>query len=244
LKIVVSQSMFFPWVGFLEQIKLADIFVYYDDVPFSKGSFTNRVQLKGLQGPSWLTVPLKKVKLGETIEQISVKDKELWHSKHLSLLYNCYHRCVYYKDLEQVVEGVYDANHATLASLSRASMMAILNYFNLQNSCEFLDVRDLGITGKGSQRVLEIVKALNGTSYITGLGARNYLDHDSFERQGIRVEYMDYQNIPYQQQFASFTPYVSALDLIANCGRQGCEFIKGEATYWKLFLNSEVQVSK
>ena len=46
MKVVISQSMFFPWVGFLEQLKLADVYVFYDDVQFSKGSFTNRVRVK------------------------------------------------------------------------------------------------------------------------------------------------------------------------------------------------------
>ena len=44
--VVISQPMFFPWVGMFEQIALADVYVHYDDVQFSKGSFTNRVQLK------------------------------------------------------------------------------------------------------------------------------------------------------------------------------------------------------
>ena len=46
MKVVISQSMFFPWVDFLEQLKLADLNVFYDDVQFSKGSFTNRVRIK------------------------------------------------------------------------------------------------------------------------------------------------------------------------------------------------------
>jgi len=38
--------MFFPGWVLLEQLKLADLYVFYDDVQFSKGSFTNRVQVK------------------------------------------------------------------------------------------------------------------------------------------------------------------------------------------------------
>lgn len=44
--------MFFPWVGFLEQLKLVDVYVFYDDVQFSKGSFTNRVQVKATDASS------------------------------------------------------------------------------------------------------------------------------------------------------------------------------------------------
>ena len=54
-------------------IKLADIIVHYDDVQFSKGSFTNRVQIKTKDGFKWMTVPLEKVKLNQKIEKSSNK---------------------------------------------------------------------------------------------------------------------------------------------------------------------------
>ena len=44
--VVISQPMLFPWVGMFEQIRLADVYVHYTDVQFSKGSFVNRVQIK------------------------------------------------------------------------------------------------------------------------------------------------------------------------------------------------------
>ena len=55
--VVVSQSMYFPWCGLLDQIRQADVFVYYDDVQLVRG-FCNRVQVKTLQGYKWITVPL------------------------------------------------------------------------------------------------------------------------------------------------------------------------------------------
>ena len=66
--VVVSQPMFFPWVGMFEQIRLADAYVHYTDVQFSKGSFVNRVQIKTADGFRWLTVPLKNVALGQNID--------------------------------------------------------------------------------------------------------------------------------------------------------------------------------
>ena len=58
MNLVISQSMYFPWVGMLEQIRLADVFMHYDDVQLARG-FYNRVQVKTAQGARWLTVPLR-----------------------------------------------------------------------------------------------------------------------------------------------------------------------------------------
>ena len=39
-------TYFLPWSGLFNQIAMSDLFIHYDDVQFSKGSFVNRVQLK------------------------------------------------------------------------------------------------------------------------------------------------------------------------------------------------------
>src|SRR5580698_9395062 len=50
--------MYFPWPGFFELIACADTYVHLDDAQFSKGSFTNRIQLKTAGGSAWMTIPL------------------------------------------------------------------------------------------------------------------------------------------------------------------------------------------
>lgn len=237
MRIAISQSMFFPWVGMLEQIRLADVFVHYDDVAFSKGSFTNRVQLKTSTGSRWLTLPLKNIHLGQKINEVSIQPSNNWLGKHRNLLQESVGGAPYTQDAIALYESVLLAHqHSSLSEIARASMLALVNYFNLQQGVRFLDSRDLDIGGEGSDRVLAIVKALGGTEYITGHGARNYLDHQKFCNAGIEVEYMDYRCMVYPQQHGSFTPYVSALDLIANCGPAGVEVMQSNTRNWRSFL--------
>jgi hypothetical protein len=74
-------------------------------------------------------------------------------------------------------------------------------------------------------------------TYITGHGAKNYLEHELFERNGIDVEYMDYQCVAYPQLHGEFIPYVTGLDVIANCGRSGAKFISPLTKNWRKFIN-------
>ena len=79
MKVVISQPMFFPWRGYIELISAADIIVMYDDLQFSKGSFTNRVQIKGANGKFWLTAPIKKEKNKKTlIKDLMIYNKKEW----------------------------------------------------------------------------------------------------------------------------------------------------------------------
>lgn len=237
MRIVISQSMFFPWSGILEQIKLADVFVHYDDVAFSKGSFTNRVQLKVPSGRRWLTLPLKDMHLGQKINEISTQSREAWIEKHRHLLRESLDGAAYVKDAIEIYESVFrESSSNRLSDIARASTLAMAKYFNLQRSVEFVDSRELNIGGAGSERVLNIVKALGGTQYITGHGARNYLKHQQFSDAGIEVEYMNYHCLSYQQQYGDFTPYVSALDLIAYCGSAGEKLLQSNTINWRVFL--------
>ena len=238
MKIVISQPMYFPWVGMFEQINLCDAYVNYDDVQFSKGSFTNRVQIKtdSSNGFNWLTVPLKNLRLGILINDLKIDNQKNWQNQHLEILKQAYKNAPYAKEMLGLVTNLFDLPLTTISEVSMKSMELSINYFDLARNKSFYTASELGIGGSSSERVYQIVKYLNGTHYITGHGARNYLDHELFENNGIRVEYMNYLKLPYSQQFSAFNPYVSILDLIANTGKYGREYIKSSTIYWKEFL--------
>lgn len=238
MNVVISQSMYFPWVGMLEQMRLADVFVHYDDVPFSKGSFTNRVQIKQPGGSTvWMTVPLYDFKLGQRIDEVLVQDRRTWVSKHLTMLRYSFGQAPYAHDALGLAEHVFSGHACTISNVARTSMLALADYLGLSATTRFVNSADLKIQGSSSQRVLDVVKLNGGTRYITGHGASQYLDHRLFEKQGIEVAYMDYQCKPYAQSHGAFTPYVSALDLIAHVGPAGIDCLVSNSIYWRDFLN-------
>jgi hypothetical protein len=238
MKIVISQPMYFPWIGMFEQIRLCDTYVHYDDVQFSKGSFTNRVQIKtnSSRGFNWITVPLRNNQLGSTINKLEIDNRKNWQNQHLELLKQVYRKAPYFTEMIDIVVELFDGNFVTISDLSKKSIDLIVNYFDLTENKSFYISSALAIEGKSSERVCEIVRHLNGTHYITGHGAKNYLDHLIFENAGIRVEYMNYLKLHYPQLYGDFNPYVSILDLIANTGKEGKQYIISSTKYWKEFL--------
>jgi hypothetical protein len=228
--------MYFPWVGLFEQIALADVFVFYTDVQYSKGGFVNRVQMKTSSGISWMTVPLHNYRFGQNIEEVSIKPVSQWKGAHLALLRNSLNRAPWLMDAVRMLEEIAETEK-TVAGVSRSSLLSVCRYFGLDQKVRFIEISKLGIPGKGSDRVLAIVKALGGTSYITGHGGRHYLQHEAFEAAGISVEYMDYRCTSYPQFHGTFTPYVSILDLIAHCGPGGSSLIRSGTRNWRSFIH-------
>ncbi len=231
--VVISQPMYFPWVGLLEQMRLADVFVHLDDAQFSKGVFFNRVQVKTAEGTPWLTVPLAETKLGQSLNKTRMAAHD-WRRKQFATLRQAYAAAPHVEEMLGLVESVFEIEHESLAALSAASVEALAGYFEITPK----DIRrssEMNIEGTGTARVQAICKALGAERYVTGHGARKYLDHESFESAGIRVEYVDYQKREYPQLHGAFTPFVSALDLAANCGHAGREVIDSGTVYWKDF---------
>lgn len=238
-QVVITQPMYFPWVGMLEQIRLADCLVFYDDVQFSKGSFVNRVQIKTKTGTRWLTVPLSGQSLGQNIQDVQIDSSKDWRQQHLDMLQHAYADAPFFSHMIDLAKAVFDANPTTIGELSKSSMMILCGYFRLNEMKHFVSSSSLPVQGSGSQRVLDIVKYFSGSKYITGHGAANYLNHNAFANAGIQVEYMDYRKHPYPQLHGDFTPYVSALDLVANVGQDGLKFICSSTIDWKDFIRHE-----
>jgi WbqC-like protein family len=235
--VVISQPFYFPWVGLFEQIRLCDVFVHYDDVAFSKGGFSNRVQIKTNQGSQWLTVPLRDVKLGAEIRELGFNETKDWRKQHINSFHQAYARAPFKTDAAEILEKVLASRHSNLADLSIASVEAACEYLGLDKGRQFFRSSELGIGGNSSERVLDLVRHFQGTVYVTGHGARNYLDHEGFEGQGVSVQYMDYRRMPYAQLHGAFDPHVSILDLIANHGRSGIAMIISGTKDWKEFIH-------
>jgi hypothetical protein len=233
--VVISQSMYFPWIGLFEQIQLSNVFIHYDDVQYTRG-FYNRVQIKTANGSKWLTVPLRDQHQGQLIDQVLIDNRIDWQTQHRDIIKQAYLKAPFRDEALKLMDRVFEKNHTTLSDLSRDSVLSIAKYFSLTDNKEFLNSVELGISGSSSQRLHDICVKTGAHVYLTGHGARNYLDHELFQKSNIMVEYMKYRMIPYPQLHGEFTPHVTTLDLIANCGTNRADVICSETIKWQDFL--------
>lgn len=227
--------MYFPWIGIFEQMLLADVFVHYDDVQYPQGrSFISRVKIAKSPDTMWLTVPIKKQDK-VNINQTAIDYSQSWQGKHLKSLAHFYAKAPFKEDVLQLVEDVFRFNDADLASLNIRAVEAVAKYFSIQT--QTLRSSTMAVLGSSSDKLINIVKATGGSHYITGHGAKNYLQHEQFEKNGISVEYMKYENKAYQQWDNTFISHMSILDLIAYKGVSGIEYIKSNTIHWREFIN-------
>jgi hypothetical protein len=230
--VVISQPMLFPWPGFFEQMMLADVYIYLDDTQFSKGSFVNRIQVALGEQIKWMTIPLAGKGSFQEIKALVASSPD-WQSSNLSLLMQSFRKAPFRNDALQLAEAAF--SHKDVCSVLIASIEVCADYLGIKPRFRELS-SNTNVPGRSWNRVLELVRAYEGTRYLTGHGAANYLNHEAFENEGVAVEYMCYSRTRWPQNRAMFTPYVSVLDLIAHAGPDAASYLHPASRNWRDFL--------
>jgi hypothetical protein len=239
MNVVVSQPMFLPWIGLFEQIALADVYVHYDDVQLPQGrSLTTRVQIKTAQGIHWLTAPLDRDGSGSNINECRYQPGEEWRKRHLQTLRHSYAHAPFGHEMLRLAEAIYGDTSDNVAEFNANAIEQLAAWAQLKT--RFVRSSALGIGHRSSERLLAICQRFGADGYITGHGAANYLDHELFDAAGIAVKYMRYKKRPYPKGHGEFTPFVSILEAIANCGEAAVELICSSAVDWREHLNGRV----
>src|SRR5438045_9070322 len=100
--------MFLPWIGLFEQIRLADVFMHYDDVQLPQGrSFVSRVQVKTSNGVDWLTAPIDHARSGKLINEVILARSEDWRGRHLKTLRHAYARTPHFDLMFELAERIF-----------------------------------------------------------------------------------------------------------------------------------------
>jgi len=224
------QPAYLPWLGYFHRIMYADIHVILDHVQIDKNSktkFANRNKVRTRENWSWLTVPIKtKSNFGELeLNQIQIDSESNWAEKHWKTLRACYGKAPFFRDHASFFEQLYANKWRRLSELNaEATEYLLKEAFEIDTASvcsSTLDVRS-----QKDDLILDICVALKATKYISGPFGRDYLNAGKFADAGIEIVYHDYIHPEYQQTFPGFEPYMSAIDLLFNCGKNGVNIMK------------------
>jgi len=225
-RVAVLQSNYLPWKGYFDIIHDVDLFVFYDDVQYTKNDWRNRNRIKASTGPAWLTVPTGP-NIGRLICEVDLPDGK-WQSKHWKTLRQYYSRAPFFEKYEDFFSHVYlGMRWERLSELNRFLIESISREF-LGIRTRFEDSRSFSLAGLKQERLVSLLEQVGCTEYLSGPAGRNYLDERVFECAGMTLLYKDYEGYPeYSQMYPPFDHYVSVIDLLFNVGDAARRFIWG-----------------
>lgn len=215
--LVVLQPGYLPWLGFFDQMRRSDVFVYYDDVQFDKHGWRNRNRIKTPDGPLWLTVPvLHSGRDRPRILDVLIDPTQNWARKHVRSLRQYYARAPFLGRYLPELEELLERKWTHLVDLDIAVVDLVARWIGLEPVVHRASA--LGVAGERSERLVRLCRHFGATRYLSGNAAQDYLDVAAFEAQGVAVEWQNYQHPVYPQQHGAFVPYLSVIDLLLNCG--------------------------
>ncbi len=224
--VAVIQSNYLPWKGYFDIIHDADVFIFYDDVQFTKNDWRNRNRIKTQAGASWLTIPAGSDEK-RLICEVAIKD-HTWQSKHWKTLQQNYLKAPHFKRYQAFFEEVYLGRQwDNLSDLNKYLITHISREF-LGIQARFEDSRSYAPAGAKLDRLLDLLLKTGMRRYVSGPAARDYIDAPRFAAAGIELIYKDYSGYPEYPQFhPPFEHGISIVDLLFHTGPDAPWYIWG-----------------
>jgi WbqC-like protein family len=222
--LAAHQPQFAPWLGFFDKLDRVDVFVLLDNVQYKKNEWQNRNRIKGAAGPQWLTVPVSG-HFGQEIRELDIAQRETWQARHLKTLRACYGRAPHFADTLSLYDGIARRPWKKLADLNVGLLRELVTVLHLKT--EILLASELGpLPNHRDERLIELCRKTGARNYLAGTGGRDYMELERYQAAGLTVVFQDFRHPEYPQLFGNFTPNLSVLDLLFNCGPASMEIIR------------------
>jgi hypothetical protein len=221
--LAAHQPSYLPWLGYLDKVAKADVFVVMDDLQYEAQNFQNRNRLKLNQGAGWITVPLERGAQSDRICDKRIQNggsaKEHWQRKTWLTLKTHYGKAPHFARYADELEDVYTRPWDKLVDLDLHMFGLARRWLGLTGPV--LHSSSLDLQGQKTDRIIDMCKKVGAKVYLSGRGgSTGYLDVDALQRAGIAVLWQSFSHPVYPQRYPElgFLPNLGFLDLLFNCG--------------------------
>ena len=228
----IHQPNFLPWLGYFDKVARADVFVLLDDAQFQKkgGTWTNRVQLLVGGEPSWATVPVDRGYSGHRlVNEMRINEQTPWREKLLRTIEMSYGRAPHYDEVIGRLGPLIGAPGNELAAYNERLIREVVAGLGLDRT-RLVASSELDVDATATERLIELVRAVGATAYLSGGGAAGYQEEELFEAAGIDLVEQGFEHPEYPQPVEPMAQGLSVLDALMNVGfERTAELLGGKA---------------
>ena len=218
------QPNYIPWIGYFNKVKNSDKHVWVDNTQFNKKHVQNRNQIKSPQGPLLLSVPvLTKGQFDQNINEVQINNDEQWQKKHWKSIKYYYSGAPYFEEHEDFFHNVYSTKWNLLVDLNIHIINYLLKEFDIKTQVALASEHNL--EGHKNDLIIILCQGLGADTYLSGQGAKKYVDEDYLKKNEINHIYQDFKHPVYPQQYGEFISNLSAIDLLFNTGPDAKNYI-------------------
>lgn len=229
--VALHQPHFLPWLGYLDRMRQADLFIVLDHVQFERRNYQNRTRIKVDGNAQWITVPVRQQSQQERIVDKRVDNpppgEARWWGAHLCrTLRHAYRNAPFFADYAPGLFAILESRWERLVDLDRATLDFLRDAFGIRTPLAASS--GLGVAGAKSELILNLCRAVGADTYLAGMGgSRHYLDRDAFAAAGVTIAWQAFEHPRYRQDGGEFIAGLSALDLLFNEGPCAAALLAG-----------------
>lgn len=214
----IHQPNYLPYLGFFDKIRQSDIFIVHDDCQFVSKDWHHRNKIRIYNGWKWLTVPVnkKEIPINEvTIKNEKPKNSALWSKVHYREIEANYKNTPYFASYNEELRRIYKRRYEKLIDLNVELIKFLLKVFDINP--EIIFASTFGFNSTKTQKIIDLVNAVEGDVYISGSGGKNYLDLSMIK--DFEVVFQDFKHPVYPQRYPGFEPNMASIDTLFNLGK-------------------------
>lgn len=211
--LAAHQPVYLPWLGLFHKIAVADLFIVYDDVPYSRFGFYNRNTILGPNGPLQMSVPVVRIKTtGINHCDVAIDNTVNWRKKHWRSIQQAYRKAPFYGGFAPALADLYESEWHQLIDLNIETLKLLLGFLEIDTPIEQASTHEFA--GAKSDRALDMCVKLDAEALLFGSLGRQYAHIEDFERAGIVPLFQDYVHPVYGPPKRHFRPNMSVIDLL------------------------------
>ena len=222
--VVVLQSAYIPWKGYFHLIREADLFVFHDDLQYTRSDWRNRNRIVTPAGAAWLTIPAGSDEK-RLICEVEIENQS-WKTRHRRIIEQNYCKATYFADYIDALDFLYSNRITNLSEYNQRAISHLNTLLGIETALD--DSRRYKLKGRKTERLIRLLRQVEAEEYLSGPAGREYLDEAQFRQAGISLRYLEYPNYPeYPQHYGIRCHEVSILDLLFQVGPRAAEYIWG-----------------
>ena len=215
MRAAIMQPYFLPYLGYFQLMQVADVFVIYDNIQYTKKGWINRNRLLVNGQPALFTLPLKRGSSSLDIAQRELADdfpdqaerilrrfeaayaNAPFHAETMPLLRDC----LQFRDLN-LFRFLLHALRRTAAHLRITTPLIVSSSLSIDPALRAAD------------RVIATCRAIGATEYINPPGGHDLYHQERFAAHHLKLQFLHPHLPEYPQGKTPFCSHLSIVDVL------------------------------
>lgn len=211
----IMQPYFLPYLGYYQLFNLADQFVVYDNVKYTKKGWINRNRILDHGKDKYITLPLSKDSDHLNIDQRYLSETfDQSKEKILRRIWANYHKAACFEEVFRLLEEILNFPDHNLFNFIFNALKLTGIYLEIHTELIISSTIPIDHSLKAEDKVLAICRQLKAERYINPIGGVELYSKERFDKYNIDLKFLKTKSIPYSQISNEFIPNLSILDVM------------------------------